>query len=283
MIGSPEKKGISGGERRRVSVAMEMVRNPSILFLDEPTSGLDSFTAYSVAHLLKSVAQQHQRTIVATIHQPSSEIWSLFDDLCLLHQGRVIFHGPASEAMPYFDAYLGYHIPMFNNPADFIFMHILNARNTFGKRGSVVAAAQQSQQQQQGAEGAVVDAEAEREKRIISMWNDVSPKTGEPIEPLQRLLTDLDTNSVGRDLPDRAQLLAEGATLYTQFYFLCLRAIRDVARNPYKMRARFGQCMFVGMFVGLCYLQVRAAPCSTGPPCACSRRSCRVPLSAPMD
>ncbi len=63
--------------------------NPSILFLDEPTSGLDSFTAYKVARILRNVAHRYGRTIVCTIHQPSSEVFNLFDDLIVLAEGQV--------------------------------------------------------------------------------------------------------------------------------------------------------------------------------------------------
>jgi len=138
QIGSPEKKGISGGERRRVSIAMELVRNPPAIFLDEPTSGLDSYTAYAVAFLLRRVAHMHQRTIVATIHQPSSEIFDLFDDLVLLSAGRVIYHGPANHAMTYFSTHLGYAMPKYTNPADYIFRDILNSseKRSMGVDGS---------------------------------------------------------------------------------------------------------------------------------------------------
>ena len=67
---------------------MELVRNPSLLYLDEPTSGLDSFTAYSVAHLLRDIARKHERTIVATLHQPSSEIFELIDGQCIGRRKR---------------------------------------------------------------------------------------------------------------------------------------------------------------------------------------------------
>jgi ABC-type multidrug transport system ATPase subunit len=101
-------------------MAMEMVINPSILFLDEPTSGLDTFTAYSVVTTLKDLASQG-RTVVATIHQPSSDIFMLFDDLLLLSEGRVVYYGEAKDAVSYF-ARAGYECPQYMNPSDYIFV-----------------------------------------------------------------------------------------------------------------------------------------------------------------
>eukprot|EP00456_Euglypha_rotunda_P052470 TRINITY_DN4227_c1_g1_i13.p1 TRINITY_DN4227_c1_g1~~TRINITY_DN4227_c1_g1_i13.p1 ORF type:complete len:468 (-),score=58.01 TRINITY_DN4227_c1_g1_i13:552-1955(-) len=124
IIGSHLIKGISGGERKRVSVAMVMITNPSILYLDEPTSGLDAFTAFSIVRTMRNVARSG-RTVACTIHQPSSEIMGLFDDLLLLSEGKVIYHGPAKKMVPYFGT-LGYQCPRYTNPADYLFMSIIN-------------------------------------------------------------------------------------------------------------------------------------------------------------
>jgi ABC-type multidrug transport system ATPase subunit len=123
VVGSIMEKGISGGERRRVSVGCQLITNPSLLFLDEPTSGLDTYTAFNVMQILRDLAHRENRTIVATIHQPSSEIWALFDDLCVLADGQVLYHGPAGdEAVNYF-ARQGYQCPRYSNPADFLVLY----------------------------------------------------------------------------------------------------------------------------------------------------------------
>ncbi|RKP12959.1 P-loop containing nucleoside triphosphate hydrolase protein [Piptocephalis cylindrospora] len=123
IIGSTQVKGVSGGERKRTSISMELVSNPSILFLDEPTSGLDTYTAYSVCKFLKELASSG-RTIVATLHQPSSEIFDLIDDVVLLANGEIMYAGPADQVVPYFGA-RGYPCPRHSNPADFLFMNYL--------------------------------------------------------------------------------------------------------------------------------------------------------------
>lgn len=84
IIGDPMKRGISGGERKRVAVAIELLTRPRLLFLDEPTSGLDSVTAASLCGLLRDLAHSGQCTVITTIHQPQSKIFNMFDDLILL-------------------------------------------------------------------------------------------------------------------------------------------------------------------------------------------------------
>lgn len=108
----------SGGERKRTSVGIELVADPQLLFLDEPTSGLDSDTAASLVDILHSLAEEGH-TILATLHQPSSDMFRQFDDLVLLASGRIIYCGPANEAVDYF-ASLGHKCPPQMNPAEFL-------------------------------------------------------------------------------------------------------------------------------------------------------------------
>ena len=84
-------KGISGGEKKRASIGFELVSDPKVILLDEPTSGLDSFTAFSIINLMKKIAVDLNKTIIFTIHQPSADIYDLFDRIMLLVDGRFIF------------------------------------------------------------------------------------------------------------------------------------------------------------------------------------------------
>jgi len=93
MIGGGLIKGISGGQRKRVSIGVEIITSPALLFLDEPTSGLDSFSAQSCIQLFKQIAKQNRAAILCTIHQPSSEVFVLFDDVVFMRQGRVFYQG----------------------------------------------------------------------------------------------------------------------------------------------------------------------------------------------
>jgi ABC-type multidrug transport system ATPase subunit len=117
IIGNDKVRGISGGERRRTSIAAQMLTDPLVLFLDEPTSGLDSFQAQSVMEAMKLLSDLG-RLVVAVIHQPRSSIYNMFDKLLLLSEGQTMFLGEASEAVEYFNA-LGYPCPESFNPSDF--------------------------------------------------------------------------------------------------------------------------------------------------------------------
>ena len=121
LIGSEEAngRGISGGEKRRVGIACELVTSPSILFLDEPTSGLDAYNAFNVIECLVTLAKSYNRTVVFTIHQPRSNIVALFDQLVLLAKGWTVYSGPFSKCQQYFDS-LGYSCPPGFNIADYL-------------------------------------------------------------------------------------------------------------------------------------------------------------------
>lgn len=97
-IGGWSVKGLSGGQKRRVSICIELLTRPKLLFLDEPTSGLDSAASYHVMNRIIKIAEQDRRTVIASIHQPSSEVFELFHNLCLLSSGRTIYFGPTSAA-----------------------------------------------------------------------------------------------------------------------------------------------------------------------------------------
>ncbi|THG96392.1 hypothetical protein EW026_g5435 [Hermanssonia centrifuga] len=118
-IGDSGRRSISGGEKRRVSIACELVTSPSILFLDEPTSGLDAYNALSVIDSLVSLARDYNRTVVFTIHQPRSNIVSLFDQLVLLAHGKLIYSGEMTKCHDYLDG-IGNPCPPGFNIADFV-------------------------------------------------------------------------------------------------------------------------------------------------------------------
>eukprot|EP01103_Thecamoeba_quadrilineata_P005447 TRINITY_DN15243_c0_g1_i1.p1 TRINITY_DN15243_c0_g1~~TRINITY_DN15243_c0_g1_i1.p1 ORF type:complete len:644 (+),score=100.96 TRINITY_DN15243_c0_g1_i1:141-2072(+) len=117
FVGSQFVRGISGGEKKRVSIGCELITDPGLLFLDEPTTGLDAYNSLVIMELLNTLAKSG-RTIVCTIHQPRSSIFDLFDQLLLLSQGNVVYFGPANKAVEYFAA-VGIHCGNFTNPADF--------------------------------------------------------------------------------------------------------------------------------------------------------------------
>ncbi|XP_038978846.1 ABC transporter G family member 1-like [Phoenix dactylifera] len=116
-IGGQASKGISGGQKRRVSICIEILTRPKLLFLDEPTSGLDSAASYHVVNRIVDLSRHHGRTIIASIHQPSSEVFELFDNLCLLSSGKTVYFGPASLTNEFFSQN-GFPCPSMRNPSD---------------------------------------------------------------------------------------------------------------------------------------------------------------------
>ena len=118
IVGGPMRRGVSGGERKRVSIAIELLTNPSVLFLDEPTSGLDSTTALQLVHTLRELASGG-RTVITSIHQPSSRVFRVMDDVILLANGSCIYYGGTESTLKYF-ASLGHAIPEGVNTADFL-------------------------------------------------------------------------------------------------------------------------------------------------------------------
>ncbi|XP_041364342.1 broad substrate specificity ATP-binding cassette transporter ABCG2-like [Gigantopelta aegis] len=116
-VGTEFIRGVSGGERKRTNIGMELIISPPVLFLDEPTTGLDASTASSVMLLLKRMGDKGQ-TIVFSIHQPRYSIFKLFDNLMLLSAGETVYFGSAHKALEHFHS-IGYICEEHNNPADF--------------------------------------------------------------------------------------------------------------------------------------------------------------------
>ncbi|KAH9274984.1 hypothetical protein BASA83_002696 [Batrachochytrium salamandrivorans] len=122
-IGDADHRGISGGERKRVSIGIELVTDPQILFLDEPTSGLDAFNSLNIVSTIKQLAAKQGKIVLMTIHQPRTDILELFDKIILLSMGRCLWFGNTRDALESFEN-LDYPLPPKTNPSDF-FMDIM--------------------------------------------------------------------------------------------------------------------------------------------------------------
>lgn len=117
-VGDAKTRGLSGGEKKRLSIACELIARPQIIFADEPTSGLDAFAALQAIKALKDLTEDGH-TVIASVHQPRSSIFEMFDDLCILAKGQLVYFGEASQALGYFEK-LGYSCPEHYNPAEFL-------------------------------------------------------------------------------------------------------------------------------------------------------------------
>lgn len=119
LVGTPFRRGLSGGQKRRLSVAKQIMTSPKILFLDEPSSGLDSTASFEVIHYLRTLAKKHNIIVICSIHQPSSDLLQLFDKLLLLSGGKTCYFGPTEYTHAYF-ANLGLNCPVHTNIAEFM-------------------------------------------------------------------------------------------------------------------------------------------------------------------
>ncbi|KAL9115386.1 MAG: hypothetical protein Q9227_000707 [Pyrenula ochraceoflavens] len=184
IIGSEEGRGrgISGGEKRRVGIACELVTSPSILFLDEPTSGLDAYNAFNVVECLVTLAKSYNRTVVFTIHQPRSNIVALFDQLVLLAKGKTVYSGPFSGCQEYFNQ-IGYSCPPGFNIADYLVdltMHAGAAHSPMSEEGPIDLTQR---------DGLKTTSSSMRAIKSIASASNISADTtnyGSPKEPLSR-------------------------------------------------------------------------------------------------
>eukprot|EP00929_Paragymnodinium_shiwhaense_P048241 TRINITY_DN24414_c0_g1_i1.p1 TRINITY_DN24414_c0_g1~~TRINITY_DN24414_c0_g1_i1.p1 ORF type:complete len:663 (+),score=98.59 TRINITY_DN24414_c0_g1_i1:38-2026(+) len=216
-------KGLSGGERKRCAVAMAAVRQPQILFLDEPTSGLDAFKAHLLIKVMKNLAQSANATIVCTIHQPSSDIFAMFDDLLLLLGGTMVFNGQAADAVAHF-AGAGYQCPQFANPADFFFMHVLTAPDGSSADDGRI------RELSQAYEGSEIGANTA--KLVVSAFSGGSG--GAIAKPI----------------------VSNKSSMWMQFRVLLRRQVNDLKRNPMRGRVFIAQSVIMGLILSLIWFQV---------------------------
>ncbi|CAF3905554.1 unnamed protein product [Rotaria magnacalcarata] len=127
-MGTALLRGVSGGEKKRTCIGMELVLSPKILFLDEPTTGLDASTANNVMQCLKRLAEKG-RTIIFSIHQPRYSIFKLFDTVTFMCKGQFVYQGTIDNVVSYFST-LGYHCETHENPTDFVLDILIDASQT---------------------------------------------------------------------------------------------------------------------------------------------------------
>lgn len=212
VIGSVTNKGISGGERRRVVIGMELITDPHILILDEPTSGLDSFTAKAIFNLLIAQAEKG-RTVVSTVHQPSSSIFEKIDKLILLSEGCTVYQGSAKRSLKYFSN-LGFACPKHLNPADY-YMRILHVSNRYEKS----------------------DKEVKRLEKFLENYNEKQAS----LRPHNNLLT-ADLNQVDFEV-----------SFLTKFSLLLKRSALNSLRNPALSRVKFLQVVIISVIIDLIF------------------------------
>ena len=240
-IGEVGQGGISGGERRRLSFASELISNPSIVFLDEPTSGLDSFLAESIIQTLKKMAR-NGRSIICTIHQPSSEIYTLFDQVMYLSQGRVAYFGTLPHALEYY-AELGYKCPSYTNPADFVIRNL-----------SVLPACPE-ESKTQIRQLLETWSHSKEQATILGEISEINQQFANVVNNKLLAPTTTNANGDGEEYDDTRSRYA--ASFFTQLTTLYHRSTLATLRDPILTKARAIQAIVIAVVIGLIYLRLR--------------------------
>ncbi|XP_032962511.1 broad substrate specificity ATP-binding cassette transporter ABCG2 isoform X1 [Rhinolophus ferrumequinum] len=242
-VGTQFTRGVSGGERKRTSIGMELITDPSILFLDEPTTGLDSSTANAVLLLLKRMSKQG-RTIIFSIHQPRYSIFKLFDSLTLLASGRVMFHGPAQEALGYF-ASAGHHCEPYNNPADF-FLDVIN-----GDSSAVI-----SNREDEGGEAKETEEVSKRDKPLIEKLAEFYVNS----TFFRDTKAELDQLS-GVQKKKKSVVFKEltyATSFCHQLKWIAKRSFKNLLGNPQASKAQIIVTIFLGLIIGAIFYDLKS-------------------------
>lgn len=236
-VGTEFIRGVSGGERKRTNIGMELIIKPTVLFLDEPTTGLDASTANAVMHLLARLSKRG-RTIIFSIHQPRYTIYRLFDKLHLLSLGNTVYNGPAQEALEYFSS-IGYECEPHNNPPDF-FLDVINGDST-----AVDAIADDMDEEMgkgQSLDSKPLEEEFKKSRYAADLYaassqilNGLGVKTGAGIQE---------------------QLITYPSSFFKQLGQLSKRAVKNIIRNPFLTIIQTTTIILFSLIVGMIYFQL---------------------------
>ncbi|KAL2068056.1 hypothetical protein VTL71DRAFT_16154 [Oculimacula yallundae] len=222
LVGSTAAPVISGGQRKRVSIGMELAAAPMALFLDEPTSGLDATAAASIMSTLKALSRLGM-TIVTIIHQPRQEIFESLDSLVLLGQGRMIYCGAQIDMQPHFEG-IGYQFPPHSNPADVMGDIIAGEGKSYKRTGD------------SSVEG------------LIQYWSKERKDSLAPEQDKVRPVSMIEINSLAQTLKIR------GAQWYKQIYYCLSRSLLQQYRMKSSFFFEIGVGALAGFLIGLSQL-----------------------------
>jgi ATP-binding cassette subfamily G (WHITE) protein 2 len=216
-VGDSLTPGISGGQKRRLSIGIDILHQPSVIFLDEPTSGLDSMTALSIIEALKQIAIERASTIIMTIHQPSAKLFNALDKVLFLAGGKVTYNGPVPELMTYIEkiyAEVGYgNVPMETPPE--LFLDLCEQLDVDGKMDVVV-----------------------------SNFADVNPDSYKSI-----------SGASGKEPEALPTVFANG--LLGDVYFLSMRMYTNILRTKELFFARLMSAVTFGVLIGTLFLNTQ--------------------------
>ena len=220
LIGTELTRGVSGGERKRTHIGMELLIAPSILFLDEPTTGLDAFTAVNLMKILKKIADKG-KIIIMAIHQPRYAIFNLFDSITLLSHGCTVYQGSTQHAVDYF-AHQGFECPERENPADF-FLDLIG------------------------------DDELNLSKNISVNWTDRFQFS----QTLQLIVQTKPNNSITEKIKSTVTSTNYATNVFRQMYVVGKRTVTNMIRSPTEFLLQILISTLFSIVIGLIYFQLQ--------------------------
>ncbi|CAH8517771.1 unnamed protein product [Schistosoma mattheei] len=245
-VGTELVRGVSGGERKRTSIGMELITEPPVLFLDEPTTGLDAYMAGQVVKTLKALAKRG-RTIIFSIHQPKYSIYKLFDTLTLIYRGQIIYHGLAKkEPIRYFGR-LGYVCENHNNPPDF-FMDVIHGEclRQHGNTSDVQIMDHHDTQERMHLVG----------QQLIQDWQ-TSEMAQHVLEEVSSIANRLEKYENGsKKSKDNAVDISFAASYIRQISKVCWRSILNLLRDPLASVIQTIVYLFFALSMGIVYFQM---------------------------
>ena len=220
LIGTELTRGVSGGERKRTHIAMEMIIAPSILFLDEPTTGLDAFTAVNLMRILKKISDEG-KIIIMAIHQPRYAIYNLFDSVTLLSHGCTVYQGSTRQAVEYFRNQ-GYECPERENPADFF-----------------------------------LDLIADDEQNLLNENSLNWPERFQFSETLQSIIKTKPKNSIKDKIKSTITSTDYATNVFKQMFIVGKRTIKNMIRSPTEFLLQILISTLFSVVIGLIYFQLK--------------------------
>lgn len=241
---------LSGGQRKRLSIALELVNNPPVMFFDEPTSGLDSSSSFHCIKVLKTLAQGG-RTVVCTIHQPSATLFAKFDELYALSEGHCIYRGSTAELLGFLSAH-GHECPAYHNPACFL---IELASGGYGEViQKMVSAANDSNSNSITAfyNGSALAEYHRSTDSVPSLYNTSSGGETKLTLPGSSQLSLL--NNDGQKVEDIPSSFH--TSFWDQFVILFKRTFLIIIRDGLLTKVRLGSHLFIGLLIGMLYFNI---------------------------
>ncbi|NXX42707.1 ABCG5 protein, partial [Tricholaema leucomelas] len=226
MIGNRIFAGVSGGERRRVSIAAQLLQDPKIMLLDEPTTGLDCLTANHIVSLLSDLAHK-DRIVIITIHQPRSELFRLFDKIAIMSFGEMVFCGNPMEMITFFSD-CGYSCPEQSNPFDFYVD--LTSVDTRSKERELETYS--------------------RVQVIVSAYKNS--------EIFTKVLEAIERTKYMKDLPPIPFKNKDSTSAFFKLWILLRRTTRNLSRDKSGITMRLLQNLLFGLFVAFFLLRLKS-------------------------